>query len=389
MAITLETVIGAARHRSPWFHKQRGTPDPVVGDYLADYQNTLIAQACLRDKQFLSQTATILLTLGSGDPATLAGAGADDGLPGGVTDNVIASVAAAAGRLVETGLIAEDGATIVVAAMAATSATSTSITRAGTTRSSDEDVGRVVAITRGTGAGQARYVLSNTVDTWVVSDGTDGLEWATTPDDTSVFSIVEPAYVADGAADTVLAMPATQRRAGYLVRLDEDGDPFIDLSAPLVATLDVGVTLPSASGITGGRIRWRTGGIEPLDFVSRTQRDDPTRWPAVYSIGNTLYFCGRQCDWQDVEQLEIEYVPVAPRFAAVSDYFLLPDAARPVLVAAGAECLAQRASELPNCPVKVDYYAGQRQEAEAKFLEALRLSKRSRRQSMNGDGSYY
>lgn len=388
MALTLEQIITAARHRSPWFHPQRGTPDKVVGDYLSEYQNELIAKACLRDKHFLSQTATILVQLETGDPASLAGAGADDGLPGSVTDNVISSVASAAARLVEVGILAEDGATVELVDVPVTAATANDVTASSAARTTDMDIGKVVAITRGTGAGQARYVLTNTPTQWVISDGTDGLAWATVPDTTSILTLVSPAYAADGGADIVLAMPATEQRAGYLVRIDVLGAPYIDLSAPLVATLDVGISLPSASGISGGRIRWRDNSTDPLDFVSRTRRDDPSCWPAVYTIGNTLYFCGRAGDWADVAQLEIEYVPVTPKFTATADYFLLPDYASPVLVAKAAECLALRAAELPNCPVKPANYAAIAGDQEESFLNALRLSKRNRRVSWQGDEAY-
>jgi hypothetical protein len=391
MALTLAQVIAAARHRSPWFHPQRGTPDKVIGDALADYQNELIGQCCLRDKHFLSQTATIVVQLSGADPVTLAGVGADAGLPGNVTDNTIASVPQSAARLVEVGILEEDGATIVMVDAPVSAASSTSVTstaaRVGGAAVVDGDIGRVVAITRGTGAGQARYVLSNTLDTWTISTGSDGLEWATTPDETSVLTLVEPAYATDGSTDIVMAMPATEQRAGYLVRVDALGVPYIDLSAPIVATLDVGVTLPSASGISGGRIRYRDGETENLPIVARSQRET-TPGPACYLIANTVYFCGTAEEWADVAQLELEYVPVTPPFTSTADYFLLPDAARPVLVAAAAELLAHRAAELPNAVVDVSDYEAKLAQAEAKYLASLRLSKRSRHQSMRGDGSY-
>ncbi len=59
----------------------------------------------------------------------------------------------------------------------------------------DEHVGRRVVIAKGTGAGQVRLISSNTATTLIVTP-----LWTTTPDETSVFRVVEEA---DGASASV------------------------------------------------------------------------------------------------------------------------------------------------------------------------------------------
>jgi hypothetical protein len=251
MALTLAQVIAAARHRSPWFHPQRGTPDKVVGDYLADYQNELIGAGCLRDKQFLSQTATIALSLGRGDPVTLAGAGADAGLPGAVTDNTIASVPAAAARLVEVGHprrgwrddvcstpgVARHKRDLDVADRGAARARRR---RRYRPRRRDHPRHR-----RRPGALHPLEHASTPGRSPTAPMASSGPR---RPTDVGVH-LVEPAYArtAHRYRDRDAGDP-TARRLPRAV--DAVGVPYIDLSAPIVATLDVGVTLPSASGIT-------------------------------------------------------------------------------------------------------------------------------------------
>lgn len=383
MALTLGEVITSVRNRSPLFHKSRGTPDKVLGDLLRDIQNELIGKAVLRDKQFLSQTATIVLNLNSGDVPATVGAGSNTGLPGAVSSSgVITTVRAMAGRLVQIGLTAEDGATVAVAAGPVTSATTTSVTRAGQDRTIDGDIDKVLVILAGAGSGQARYILANTADTWTISNGDDGLEWTEVPDETSLVQVVIPAYVADGSAGAVNQLPATRERPGYLVRIAADGTAFLDPSTPLVATIEDGVALPSGAAVLSGEV-WNTEGKRaPLAVLTTGQRsrddwDDEDACHAITVRNSTVYLVGTADAWNNIASLSLEYSPVAPEFTALTDAFLLPDSAKQALVAKGAAKLARRTAET-GLKLDVKSYDGEAADAENDFLRQIRIAKRGR-----------
>jgi hypothetical protein len=72
---------------------------------------------------------------------------------------------------------------------------------------------------------------------------------------------------------------------------------------------------------------WRVGATtpEPLAVTNAPQRWRNLVVPAVYLVGSTLYLCGESSDWNDVQSIELRYVPVPPAFTALTDLFLLPD----------------------------------------------------------------
>lgn len=383
MALTLRAVIDAARNQSPFFHKSRGTPDKLLGDELSTYQNELIGKAVLRDKQFLSQTATIVLNAGAGDLAATAGAGSITGLPGTVVNNAPVPIVAPAGRLVQVGVTAADGATVIVAKRVVSSATSTSVTSSGAARSVNGDADRLLVIVQGAGAGQYRRIVSNTADTWVTSTGADGRTWTVLPDDSSMMAVVAPVYDADGAAMVLDAIPPLEDRPAYLVRLSSAGVPFIDYVAPLVASVDVGLELPAAAEVTGGKVFCvdPDDGSAPLTITTIGQRFNPPDWPAVYINGGQLFLCGDAGDWEGIASLALEYVPVAPAFTAPTDYFLVPDTAKTALVAFAAELLMRRTLGQPGTPFKmadVQSADAKVERAELTFLARLGIGRRAR-----------
>jgi hypothetical protein len=379
VAIQLQDLITAARDRHPAFFKTR-VPSATIARFLSDYQNELIGKALLRDKQFLAQKATVVLSLaGNSAPGTVA-AGVGDGLPGTVSDaGVFSLTPSTTGGLIEAIVDPAAGAQVLVSERVVSSATTVSLVATGAAWTVNLYVGRVVVITEGPGMGQRRSVLSNTVDTLVISTGADGLQWATTPTTKSLFEVVVPVYQSSGVAGVVTDLPATLTQTGYLVKLSATGVPYIDYTAPLVASVEAGVPLPTALAILGGAARYTDADRRELALVSQGQRFDPPNWPAAYTVGQTLFLCGSKQDWLDVASLELDYVPIAPAFTQLTDYALLPDAAKPALVAAAAGFMAERVAGMPDVSIDPRALVARAAAAESDYLRALRLTRRGRR----------
>ncbi len=377
MATQVQEVLTAARDRSRAFSRY-AVPHRVLARYLWTVINELIPKAVARDRQFLKQSVQLVFALGS--PA--AGAGTPGGFPG-APDGVggFSTVNAPAGSLVAAGVTAADGAQVQLTEQVVTSATANTLTCSGVTRSVNADIGTLLVITAGTGAGQRREVLSNTAHAWTISTGSDGESWTTTPDTTSVFDLVTPAYEADESLGVVTNLPATTQTQGYLVRLTAAGVPFIDFGQPLVANTEAGVPLPPAFAYLDGTVQYNAAANdrEPLTLCTEAQRFDPPRWPAVYIVGQTLFFCGSRGDWLDAVSLDLRYVPLQPAFAAVTDYLIVPDAAVPYLVAKLASFLAQHVNGSAGVVIDPASHAATALAAEAAYLSSIRLSRSARR----------
>ena len=384
MATSLDQVIKAARGRNPAFYKTR-VPSRVVGDYLSDYQNELLQKCLQRDRQYCRQSALITLQIGAPLPA---GAGSGVGevgtpTPGGGFETAGASV----GNLIDVVTDPTQGAKVLQAetvAGAPFNATTIKSAAAAWTVNQFQGLGAVVVITDGQGAGQVRDVVSNTATVITISTGSDGLGWATIPNATSLFAVVIPVYQASGDASAFLQIPAYNKQLGYLVNLDASGNPYVDVATPIVLFPEVGCVLPANSAILGGRVMYTDLDTDPLTFVTEGMRDDVPRWPACFTRGdgngNTVLFCcGRQADWLDATQLEVYYTPIAPPFTALAQYFLLPDAARPCLVAQAASFMAQFVETMPEIKLDASTLIQRAQAAELQYLSSLRLSRSTRR----------
>ncbi len=379
MSLTLEQVITAARDRHPAFHRTR-VPNAVLARFLSDFQNEVIGKGAERDKQFLQQKAAVVLSTGGTTAPGEVGAGVGDGLPGSVdpATGFFSAIEETAGSLIEPLLTPAEGATVAVADHPVTSATATSLTCTAVARTLNQDAGKLLVIVSGTGKDQRREVQSNnTATTWVISNGSDGRQWDTIPDSTSIFQVIDPAYTSSLGLGVATDLPNISQRTGYLVKLSAAGLPYIDWTAPLIADVADGLAMPNAIAIVGGTVRYSDEDEEPLNFVSQGRRYCPPAWPAVYTVGPNLFFCGRVADWEDAASLELDYVPIAPAFTALTDYFLLPDAARPLLVAQAAAFMAGRvADEVGLDPTRLELAAA---DALQHFLMTIRLTRRARR----------
>lgn len=365
MSLTLAAVLESMRQKHPAFDDSR-VPGPTIASELSDYQNTLIGKAVARSKGYLLQTLAIGFRLeGSNIPGT-AGAGTTPGLPGTVTAGVLARSEEVAG-----GAPAVSGATVAMAERAVTSATSTTTTSTGAGRGVDADLNKLLSVSGGKGFGQVRKVISNTATVWTHA------AWAIIPDATSLIQVLSET-LASTLAGVFTEIPAESRRTGYLVKSTAAGVAYIDYTDPLVLYVGRGVPLPANLAVVGGTVRYADG-EEPLRLTSFERRFDVNRWPAVYELGGQLFACGTKTDWVDVESVEVLYTPIAPALTLETDLFLVPDGAKPCLVAYAAACAAVRAIGYgEKLAVDITHFQAAAARAEDDYLSTLRLSKRGR-----------
>lgn len=381
MAFTLADVETAARDLHGAFHQTR-VPGGPVARFLTDYQNQLIGKLTAANPYALAQTATIALSLSRDDAPGTAGAGTTGGVPGTVdAEGSIAAVQATSGTAIEVAATTADGATVVVAERLVTSATSTTLTSTGAARTTDADIGRVLRITAGTGQGQVREIVSNTAETWTVAST---FPFDPVPDTTSLVAVLAPTYVGDRTAGVVTALPAVTATRSYLVKLDATGQPYLDYTAPLVATVETGVSLPALHALLGGTVYDTDGCRYPLTITSPAHRAQPVGAYTVYPVGEAVRFVGTAEDWQGIASLELHYAPVAPAFTARTDYFLLPDAARPAVVAQLAAFMALRVAGTEGIAIDPAAFAAKAEAAEANYLRTTRLTQRATRVRMRG-----
>ena len=374
MAITLQEVIRAARDRHPAFSRER-VPDAVIARYLSDTQNELISSASIRDRSFMAQTAVVSVLIGSTNVPGVAGAGTSGGLPGNVNGSSFATSESSTGSLIETGVTAADGATVLIPETTLTSATGTTLTKTGAARTVNGDIGKVLVITTGLGFGQRREVVSNTATVWTVA------AWDTIPDTTSLFALVTPLTISDDTAGVVTALPSTTINRGYLVKLNSSGTPFIDYTQPLVATLEQGIELPTMQALLPDSCQWWQASSPnpfPLRVISADKRWLSWCAPTVYTIGRNLYLNGSSVEWANVQSLELRYVPVAPAFTSLADLFLLPDYARAVLVAKAAALCAMRVEGMEGVNIDSAKHGGESQRAESQFRQTVFMNTLSR-----------
>lgn len=373
MAFTLAQVIDAARGRHAAFHKTR-VPAKVVGDFAGDYQNDLIQKALQRDRQYCFQQSLVLLDLTGSAPGTV-GAGVGDGLPGQETPGGgFEIVAAPAGNLVSAIVDPAFGATEFVAEGVATAVGASTISRAASGWTVNAFTNRVVVITAGPGFGQRREIASNTS-----SQLTTTQPWAAPlPTTASLFRVVEPVYTGAEDMGVVTALPAYVQEPGYLVKIDANGNPFIDFTAALFASMEVGVPLPPSHALLGGTVLYTDGERDPLTLTTPAARLDPPQWPAAFTLSNTLFLCGSSGDWQDVVSIELRYAPIAPVFTGTGQFFVLPDAARACVVDAAASFMAMRVAGEASVAIDARVFASKAAATEANYLSSLRLTRSAR-----------
>jgi len=366
VSLQLSDIINDVRFLHPAFDESR-VPSKVLAAFLSNKQNELIGRAVERDKTYCAQQIALALAFDDANAPDVAGVGTLGGVPGTVSGSALSPDRAEAGRLVNL----DASAVVAVAERSVTAATSTTTTSTGAGRGTNADVGKILEIVQGPGYGQQRKVTANTADTWTHA------AWTTLPTDDSRMRVVAETLEADGERVVVTGLPSETERRGYLVRLDASGVAYIDYTKPLTLWVDRGAALPALKAVIGGTVRYADGERDALCITSYGRRHAPLWWPAVYLMGETLFLCGDETDWTDVESVELRYTPNAPAFAALTDYFLVPDAARPCLVAYGAAVAAEHAAAR-GIVIDVAMKKAEAVQAEATYLSTLRLSKRAR-----------
>lgn len=374
MALTLETIVTAARDRHPAFHKSR-VPNAVVARFLTGYQRRLISQASDINAEAFAQQASVMFDLAPENALGTAGAGVG-GAPAGLVSGLPVAEGLPAGAAIEVD--AESG-VILQSPAVVTSATATTLTRAGAGWTVNLFANRYVLITAGPGMGQMRQVLSNTADTLTISTGGDNEQWATVPTTESMFTVVDAPLVLTQEAGAITAMPALAERSAYLVRLTAGGMPYVDLARPLVARFDVGIDLPPHEYILGGTVRDAAGtGTASLYITRYPFRETDAAVFAAYLMDAKLFLLGDRSTWQGIASIDLRYVPIAPALTALTDYFLLGDGAYDALVARAAAHMAVRVNSLPD-ETKVDPapLVEEANLAETVFLSAVGRSARA------------
>lgn len=365
MGLTVAEVLGAIRLRHPAYDAPT-VPTRVLVEAQGRHQRRLAMQGTRRYSGLLSATVPILFDLSSANvPGTVA-AGSSGGLPA-TAGTALELSEGTAGQLVTYDLSA---AAEVLAEFVPTGCTSTTTTLAAAGRTVNGDIGLALVIVAGPGSGPdaVREVTSNTATVWTHA------AWSTTPVAAqSVIKLVQlPSAQADGdSGGAVTRIAPTQEAAGYLVRLDASGNPYVDLTKPLVATLRSSMTLPPhdrllgldiiadpSGGTNGGSFPalW-TNGATPVPIYHHANRFMGGR--CVWVQGDQMFFNGPQAAWTGIRSLELRFVPIPPLFdgssrTVVDDVYLLPDTAFDALVALGAADAARFAAAKGNTTVDPD-----------------------------------
>jgi hypothetical protein len=359
-------------------------PDKVLADYWSLEQRNILTQALLRDRQYCAQSLPIAFDLSNAtlDAPGTAGSGTTGGVPaesdgqGGYR-----YVQATAGSAVE---IQTSGVVTLVDDTAVVSATANTLTGLGVTWTTNAYTNDTAIIVAGLGANQPpRTIASNTATQLTVTD-----DWAIAPDDTSVFQIVQSVDVLDQTFGAVTDLPSTTTVRGYLVKLDAQGNPYLDTTTPLSVNIDRGVPLPPFQSVLGGTVRLRADAGQsagqwpttaPLTLGAFADRFRPRGDYNAYVMNGTLMLVGGREDWSCVQGIELSYVPIPPALTARTDYFLLPDTALPLLVARGALFAASRLQGLPDVPsVPMDAFLATEQTATRDFFGTLHLTRSAR-----------
>lgn len=353
MAFTVGEIIEALRLRHPAYRREVVSNRALV-QALGRIQRRLAQQGTRRYAGLLRGVVPIVLDL---DPQNLPGTvGADTsgGLPG--AEDTSGNLTLSSGTAGSLATYDWDNATVVVDDFVPTSATTTVIGLTGAGRTINADVGLALMIVDGPGSGPdaVRVITANTATTWTVGDA-----FTTAPTvGTSVCRIVVvPSIEADSASGgAVVQIPSVETTVGYLVRLDANGNPYLDLTQPIVARLRSGIPLPPHDRLSQleiipdmrntsdqlGPFPWGPQAVTvPIFHQNRRETGGRCAWVQ----GDQMYLGGPQNVWTNVTSLALTYVPIPPLFDGedrdvLDAYFLLPDTAYDVVIAHAAEVAA-------------------------------------------------
>lgn len=370
MAITLTDVVLGARGRHPSFDR-RLVPDATLARYLTGYQRELASKALQVDKTFLAQQMSVGFDISANNAVGTVGAGTG-GRPIDASVSATTVVNAPVGTAAEVDVSGSDIVTLVSESVVA-SATSTTLTKTAAGWTTNAYATYTVVIVSGRGTGQRRTITSNTATVLTVSQA-----WATTPDTTSTFVIVDESVESDYSFGAVAAAPFTADRYGYLVRVNASGTAYVDYTLPLVASYAVGIPLPPHHLLIGGTVYQGTD-ASPLTLISYDARFDARAPFACYELNGQLFLVGEEADWTGVTSLDLRYVPIAPALTALTDTFLLPDSAYQALVDGAAYHAALRVNGADGVPaLAIGAMADAMDRSQREFVRMVGAGKRNR-----------
>lgn len=349
MAFTLGDAVRAVRFRHPAFADPGIVPTVTLAAEANRLQRTLVAAATQAYSGAVAHQVPIYLALDQNNlPGTVA-AGTEGGLPVRASDGVLDVTA---GYATHFDL---DAAQEILGPFVATSAVigaaTTVVTLTGIGRVVNGDVAYYLQIVDGPGYGPdaIRSINSNTADTWTVDN------FRVDPTGTTVYriiSIVEQDLDTD--ATVITQLPSTRPKAAYLVKLDAAGQPYIDLTTPLVATLREGVPLPPHHMLLALEVpRVAPSSFPPDPTVAPVTRQDPlmsipifhgmrrqTLGPCAFVEGDRMYLGGDNRTWGSAANLILTFVPIplpdhfdTTSRTVLDTLFLTPDSASEALTA--------------------------------------------------------
>jgi hypothetical protein len=326
--LTPRPLIESARDAHAAFH--RGNIPPAVAlRALGTIQRALIRAAHELDRTWLAQPLTVILAQDAMHAPGTVGAGTEGGLPAVLDDagNVV-QVSQQSGNLAALDFGGEPDFGPFVATTIA--ADSLDLSAAGWTV--NEWVGAYCVVLEGPSQHSLRRVNSNDADTLTFLPTEPWSEGA--PTTASVLGLFLVAAALDQAQGVQTAVPALTERRGYLVKLDAQGNPYLDVTTPLVTSLETGIPLPPHLYLVdtfGVRYPKQNGQerYEPAAgaLVAPGQRFGDRFLYGAYVQNQQLFLIGTWENWYGVASLELRYVPVAPDPATLDSVLLLPDQA--------------------------------------------------------------
>lgn len=388
MSLTLQNIIDAARDRDAAFAKQR-VPDASFARYLTGYQKELVSRAHEIRPGIIESRISIVLGSVDGllptvSPLGQIGASTTQGLPVLGGDQEVSTGAspltaildAEVGNTVEIDVANKQGQTVVLVPPTAITATTvnglTAFGAPGWTVNQFAVPNVYVQILYGTGAGQGlASVLSNTAGQLTLDNN-----WLVQPDITSVFQIIFAPMIATQETSVVLGLPAYQTRNAYVVKLNAQGQPYIDLTMPLAGTFEQGIPLPQHKALLRGTIYFalndnptQSADLNIVDVSHRLYARGPF---ACWTDNKNLYLIGQGQDWQNVASIDLRYLPEPPNITALTDVFLLPDSAYTPLVEGAAWFAAKRCMNTQDQEnVDIGLYTAAKEKAETVWLNEL------------------
>lgn len=386
MSFTLGDVIQGVRLQHPAFGSDT-VPNRVLGHALGLGQQKLAQLGYQRRPTFLSQTFAITFAFSQGNTTGIAGAGTSGGLPslpdsGGTLGLAEQNVGIAPVYDLSDPTVLASRQVITLVVYDSGTDTTTLTFQGSPAWTVDAFVNDLLWIVDGPGNGSPsiRSITANTADTVTI----DGMYDQSPVANESVGVIIAVPPQSSTLLGVATALPGTKAVSGYLVKLDAQGNPFLDLTNPVVATTDVGIPLPPMVKLLGATLIWSgvTAPTTPESLVPFRTKCNIVPYanrfqcpfPSVYLLGNDLYLVGWTADWSGVQSLELRYAPIPPLFGdgptAVDEYFLLPDYARFPLEAWGAYRAAQYAIGKGQA-VDLKSFDLQYRETEATFVKQV------------------